>query len=165
MILMKNEKGFTFVELVVIIGLISLLSAVGIVNLLASRRSVEVNVCANNRAVIEHAENQYYLYKHEHSQSLDDLFASGYISKLPECPSGGTYAWVPYDSNDPRYQTVLGCSYHSGEESTETSTEDEVVVEDEVVIEDEVVDDASTAPGNSGDHRNDVNNNRPSQKF
>ena len=110
--MLKSNKGFTFVEIIVVLALVVLTAAIAIVNLLASRRTVEYNLCINNLAVIEHAEGAYYHHARIHSESIYDLVDKGYLSKVPICASGGGYAWVPYDSDDPSYQTEVGCSFH-----------------------------------------------------
>ncbi|MFH1062224.1 MAG: type II secretion system protein [Candidatus Omnitrophota bacterium] len=109
----KTNKAFTFVEIMVVVALIALISAIAMVNLLASRRAVEYNLCINNRAVLEHAEISYNAHTKSHSTSFDDLVTSGYLSKALICPSQGVYAWVPYDIKDPKYQTEIGCSFHA----------------------------------------------------
>ncbi len=109
-----NNKGFTFVEIMVVLALVVLTSSIAMVNLFASRRSVEYNVCINNRAVVEHAEASYYIHTKKHTKAISDLLDLEYVSKVPICPSGGIYAWVPYDADDPAYQTIVGCSFHTG---------------------------------------------------
>jgi prepilin-type N-terminal cleavage/methylation domain-containing protein len=108
----KNRKAFTFVEIMVVVGLIALIAAIAMVNLLASRRTVEYNLCINNRAVLEHAEMSYYANTKSHFKSFEDLVTSGYLSKVPTCPSKGVYAWVPYDSKSSLYMTQVVCSVH-----------------------------------------------------
>ncbi len=116
---MKNRKGFTFIEIMVMVALVSFIAAITIVNLLASRRTAEYSVCLENRRVIENAETSYYAHTKTHSNSLQELLDSGYLNKIPECPSGGIFAWEPYDETSPYYQSSLGCSFHAVEEDTQ----------------------------------------------
>ncbi|MBU1087693.1 MAG: prepilin-type N-terminal cleavage/methylation domain-containing protein [Candidatus Omnitrophica bacterium] len=109
----KKNQGFTFVEIIVVLALVALTAAIAMVNLLASRRTVEYNLCINNRAVLEQAELSYFAYKKVHTNSFDDLVVCGYLGKVPTCPSQGVYAWVPYDIKDPEYQKEIGCSFHA----------------------------------------------------
>ena len=96
----------------VVLALVVLTSAIAMVNLLASRRAVEYNLCINNRAVLAHAEISYYAHTKLHSKSFNDLVKKGYLSKVPICPTKGVYAWVSYNSKSSLYMTKVGCSVH-----------------------------------------------------
>lgn len=108
-----NKKSFTFVEIISVIGIIAFLaSGIALVNFLRNRQVAEEALCFRNRRLIEGAEAQYFSQQGFHSQSLHDLVDADYFVKLPECPSGGIYAWVPYPAQSYSYQSVLGCSVH-----------------------------------------------------
>ncbi len=119
---MKNRRGFTFIEIMVVVSLVAFIAAISIVNLLASRRAAEYSVCLENRRVIENAEASYYAHTKTHSKSLQELLDSGYLNKMPACPSGGIFAWEPYEVTSPYYQSSLGCSFHAVEEDAQEST-------------------------------------------
>lgn len=108
----KNNQGFTFIEVMVVLALVVLTSAIAMVNLLASRRAVERNLCINNRAVLAHAEISYYAHTKAHSTSFSNLLSRGYLTKVPICPTKGVYAWVSYNSKSSLYMTQVGCSVH-----------------------------------------------------
>ncbi|MFH1092794.1 MAG: type II secretion system protein [Candidatus Omnitrophota bacterium] len=124
---MKKRDGFTLIEIMVVIALVGFLAAISILNLLASRRTAEYSVCLENRRVIENAETTYLANIKTHSASLQQLLDSGYLNKIPNCPSSGIFAWEPYEITSPYYQTSLGCSFHALE--AEEAVVAEVVVE------------------------------------
>jgi len=119
----KNRKGFTFIEIMVVVALVGFIAAIAIVNILASRRTAEYSVCLENRRVIENAEASYYAHTKTHSNSLQELLDSGYLNKIPTCPSGGIFAWEPYEVTSPYYQSSLGCSFHAVEEDAQEITQ------------------------------------------
>lgn len=112
---MNKRAGFTLIEIMIVIALIGFLAAISIINLLASRRTAEYGVCLENRRVIENAETTYFVGIKTHSDSLQQLLDAGYLNKIPVCPSGGIFAWEPYETTSPYYQTSLGCSFHAPE--------------------------------------------------
>lgn len=125
-----NKKAFTFIEIMVVVALAGFLSAMGILNLLASRRTAQYSICLENRRIIENAETTYFSNVKTHSVSLRQLLDEGYLNKIPVCPSGGTFAWVPYESTSPYYQASLGCSFHGAAEEADQPAEEEKAEKD-----------------------------------
>ncbi|MDP8266047.1 MAG: prepilin-type N-terminal cleavage/methylation domain-containing protein [Candidatus Aceula meridiana] len=115
---MNLKKGFTLVELMVVLMVISLLAAnVAIQAVVRNRQTAEDAACTQARRQIQEAELFYFGDKGVHSIGLSDLVDSGYLLSLPECPNKGVYAWIPYPANSPSYQSILGCSIHTGAEA------------------------------------------------
>ena len=112
----KNENAFVLIEVLVVIAIIAVLAA-GIVtiNILRSRQAAEEALCVYTRGLIEKAELQYTANKGEHSSNPQDLIDEGYLTSYPKCPADGIYAWQPYEATDAKYQTILGCSVHGGQ--------------------------------------------------
>ncbi len=111
---MRN-RGFTLVEIMIVIAILGLLAGGMVVpNMLRSRMSVELSLCAHNRQLIEKMEQLYRARESGHSQNLQDLVTGGYLNSLPRCPAGGTYAWAPFRRTSTKYQTVITCSVHGG---------------------------------------------------
>ena len=120
---MNNKKAFTFIEIMIVVALVGFLAAISMVNILQSRRTAEYGVCLENRRIIENAEVFFFANARRHSASIQELLDLGYLNKIPNCPSGGIFAWVPYEQNSPYYQTALGCSFHAAETVEEESSE------------------------------------------
>lgn len=108
---------------------VSLLAAnVAIETVVRNRQTAENAACAQARRQIQESEIFYFGDKGVHSTGLSDLVSEGYLRSLPQCPIHGVYAWIPYPENTPSYQSVLGCSIHTGTEALTSlgSTFDEI---------------------------------------
>ncbi len=97
----KQARGWTLVELLIVISLISVLATIG----LASYRN---SVTASKEAVLKmdlfrmrDAIDQYYADKGEYPATLDALVGEGYLRKLPEDPFTRAADWqtLPAEPN------------------------------------------------------------------
>ena len=123
---MNREKAFVFIELMIIVAIIAIFAAgLAIPRFIKAREKAERNVCLTDRDLIERAEQRYFMNKEEHSTALQDLVDEGYLKTMPECPSGGVYAWVSYPEDDPDYQTELGCSIHGDGDGDDDEDDDD----------------------------------------
>jgi prepilin-type N-terminal cleavage/methylation domain-containing protein len=57
---MKNQKGFSLVELLVVVIIIAIIAAIAIPSLLASRRAANESSAANNMRTINSAQQTYF---------------------------------------------------------------------------------------------------------
>ena len=110
---MKGCKGFTFVEIIMVVTIIALAAAIAVPNHIYTKEAALFSACTRNRQTIEWAEGQYVLDHDCHSSGgFDELVKEGYLADATTCPSGGLYYWVAYMAGDHRYRTVVGCSIH-----------------------------------------------------
>ncbi len=115
--LKKRDKGFTLIELIVSTAIIAILTgAVVSIRYRDAREQASISVCAENRRLIELSEMRYKADRGSHSQGLIDLAEENYLSRIPNCPEKGVYAWAPYPAGHSLYQSVIGCSFHGIEE-------------------------------------------------
>jgi general secretion pathway protein G len=101
-----REKGFTLVELLIVISLISILAAMGLVQYRNSVVAAKEATLHTDLFRMRDAIDQYYADKGKYPSSLDSLVTDGYLRKLPEDPitkSSDTWTTVPAeaDPNNP----------------------------------------------------------------
>src|SRR4029079_7240466 len=101
-----GNRGFTLVELLIVISLISILAAMGLVQYRNSVLSSKEAVLRTDLFRMRDAIDQYYADKTKYPSSLDSLVSEGYLRKLPEDPitkSADTWTTVPAepDPNNP----------------------------------------------------------------
>jgi len=88
-----REKGFTLVEIMIVVAIIAILSAIAIPNFMAARSKSRANACKANLRQIDSALEQ---------AAMDQLLTNGdnctmesicptYIKKTPACQSTGKY--------------------------------------------------------------------------
>ncbi|HLS28976.1 MAG TPA: prepilin-type N-terminal cleavage/methylation domain-containing protein [Opitutales bacterium] len=90
----KNpQKGFTLVEIMIVVVIIGLLAAMAIPAFNKVRQTSQAKTCVNNLRQISSAKDQYFIENGgEDSVDLDDLVGvENYIKATPVCPAGGEY--------------------------------------------------------------------------
>src|SRR6478672_8528305 len=103
---LTGNSGFTLVELLIVISLISILAAMGIVGYRNSVISAREAVLHTDLFRMRDAIDQYYADKGKYPSTLDSLVSEGYMRKVPEDPitkSSDTWVTVPAepDPNNP----------------------------------------------------------------
>ena len=91
-----NRKGFTLVEIMIVVAIIGLLAAIAIPNFVKARETAQKNACINNLRLIDAAKEQYALEWDLNTGAtapttaqLDDYFKS---NVWPSCPAtSGAY--------------------------------------------------------------------------
>lgn len=114
----KHEAGFTLMELIIVMTIISILAALAVPRFTAAIKSAREAVLREDLRVLRTAIDSYTMDKQKAPQSLDDLIQDGYLRSIPEDPmTKSTDSWVTdtsdaYSSVD---QTEPGVSdVHSG---------------------------------------------------
>lgn len=124
MMRLRKSRGFTLIELMVVISIILILMSFAIPNYQQSILHAREAVLRNDLSVIRQAIDQYTLDKQKAPQSLDDLVQAGYLKEIPEDPmtkSRDTWQTVMEDSMMAVDQQQPGITdVHSGSDKTAT---------------------------------------------
>lgn len=107
---MKNRKGFTLIELMIVIAIIGILAAMAIPNFKKAREQAREKACYSNIRVLLGAIEMYNM---DHSVMLDSpdqgkLTGDGYLKAAVVCPeTGGNYVGGNLSKDG-----ILSCSLH-----------------------------------------------------
>ncbi len=115
-----NTKGFTLIELIIVISIISILAAITVPNFIGYIEKSKEEVCNVNCLKLE---RMYELYLEteglDHSDVLFKSFLNDYSKNT--CPSHGEITYINGE---------VRCSVHIDEESIESDDEDDNGLED-----------------------------------
>jgi len=97
---LKREQGFTLIELIVVMVIIAVLTAVAVPRFTAMVKSAREAALKQDLQVMRQAISAYTMDKGKAPQSLDELVQSGYLHSVPVDPmTHSADTWVT-DTSD-----------------------------------------------------------------
>ena len=99
----NKKKGFTLVEIMIVVLIIGILLAIAVPNFVRARETSRTRTCTANLKQIDSAKEQY---------AMEARLAAGaavtwanitpdYVKAQPVCPSGGTYTLIVVGTDPP----------------------------------------------------------------
>ncbi len=110
----KVHKGFTLVEIMIVVAIIGLLVAIALPNFVLARKKSQMNTCKANLKQVDGAVSQFKLDGTNSSivTVTMAMLVPDYIKTTPTCPGGGSYTIVA-DSPTNAVTCTLGAASYS----------------------------------------------------
>lgn len=93
--MIRSNKGFTLVEIMIVVAIIGILIAIAVPSFLRAREISRRNACQENQSKIDGGKQQWALETNQPASATptwgDLVGSASYIRKSPVCPSSGTY--------------------------------------------------------------------------
>jgi len=92
---MKHVKGFTLIELIVVMAIVALLAGIAAPRYFASVDRAKVSALRSSLAVMRDALDKYAADKGRYPDTLAQLVQDRYLRQVPEDPlTGSAQSWV-----------------------------------------------------------------------
>ena len=95
----RNARGFTLIELMIVMTIIVILASMAAVRYDQSVSRAKEAALHHDLSVMRDAIEQYTLDKEQAPQSLDDLVTAGYLRAIPNDPITGGKDWTTVTSD------------------------------------------------------------------
>ena len=88
MIRIKNENGFTLVEMLIVLAIISILILIAIPNVTKQSKAIDEKGCDAYVSMIQGQVEAYKLENKTYPDEFGDLVTEGFLNEEPVCPNG-----------------------------------------------------------------------------
>jgi len=111
---LRNDSGFTFLEMCIVIAMIGILMMIALPDYRSAAEKAQKNSCDANRKMIEAQVESYYIDKFEYPGTEDEdpikvLVDENYLKSYPNCPIKGTYT---IETDQASGKIKVKCSAH-----------------------------------------------------
>ena len=99
----SSRRGFTLLEILIVVAILGILVALAMPNFLKSRETAQRHMCIENLSQIESAKQIWGVENGKKDGDVpveSDLIGPVlYIKRMPECVAGGTYSFNAVGAN------------------------------------------------------------------
>jgi general secretion pathway protein G len=96
----NRSRGFTLMELIIVISIMAILVAIAVPNFTSSIKRSREAVLRQNLFTLRSVISQYTLDKQKAPQSLEDLIQANYLKQIPVDPITGQANWTVDQEED-----------------------------------------------------------------
>ncbi|MFU0783419.1 MAG: Prepilin-type cleavage/methylation domain-containing protein [Thermoanaerobacterium thermosaccharolyticum] len=89
----KDEKGFTLIELIVVIAILGILAAIAVPRVTGSLNKAKENADIANLKIIQDAVERYNVENGGYPESLQTLVDQKYLDKVPKTAKGNDFTY------------------------------------------------------------------------
>jgi general secretion pathway protein G len=97
-----KARGFTLVELIVVLTVIALLISIVVPNYMGRMRRAEEAVLKENLTLMRDALDKHFADAGSYPRSLDELVSKRYLRSIPKDPLTQNTAWLVVPPADPQ---------------------------------------------------------------
>ena len=100
----RAQKGFTLIEIMIVVAIIAILAAVAIPNFISYRKTSQMNACIANQEQIRTACEAYYIKNSKYPSTPADLVKvadGGFMKTEPKC-GDASYKITAPTTEDPQ---------------------------------------------------------------
>lgn len=93
---LSSKKGFTLVEIMIVVAIIGILVAIAIPGFINARKQSRAKACQEGQQKVQGASQEYMLENNAASATWTDLVGEGlYLNRTPTCPYDGDVIAIP----------------------------------------------------------------------
>ena len=121
----KGQRGFTLIELIVVVTIVGILAAIAVVNVRFAQRKAREAALMDNLFTMRKAIDNFYADKQRYPQNLEELVPN-YMRRIPADPITQQVDWEEV-IDDPLTQTGEDGQFMSAETDPEAVSQPGVV--------------------------------------